>query len=137
MFGRSALAVYANFSHLSFGTPFSMSVDRPTPVELNNRLQQWTMGVNSSAQWTLAVINKASAADWLAFHFKGYLHAGRQPVDSGFLIRAESKKRQDAQGDLKHNAARPALCRSYIDAVHIPGVFGGRCGWHGGRHENE
>jgi hypothetical protein len=47
-----------------------MSVDRPTPVELNNRLQQWTMGVNSSAQWTLAVI-KACAADWLASHFKG------------------------------------------------------------------
>ena len=112
-----------------------MPVDRTTPVELDNRLQQWTMNVISSTQWTLAV-PEASEVDWLASDIEGYLHAGRQPVDSGVLIPVESMKRQEAQDDLKNNAKQPALFRRAIDAVRIPGVFGGRCGWRGGQREN-
>lgn len=134
-FGRSGFAMYVNICHLSFGTPFSMPVDRTTPVELDNRLQQWTMNVISSTQWTLAV-PEASEVDWLASDIEGYLHAGRQPVDSGVLIPVESMKRQEAQDDLKNNAKQPALFRRVIDAVRIPGVFGGRCGWRGGQREN-
>jgi hypothetical protein len=56
---------------------------RLTPEELENKLQQWAVGVESSAWLTLAVIG-SSSVDVLASDFKGYLFAGRQPVDSGF-----------------------------------------------------
>ena len=82
-FGRTALAVLAHFLNLFFVTQIPVSAHRPTPVELENRLQQWTVGVESGAWLTLAIIG-SSSVDVLASDFKGYLFAGRQPVDSGF-----------------------------------------------------